>query len=230
MEKMKKKVLSSSLLLEHKVLHNMAEGVLVTDHKGKIVFLNRPLEKIFKIPRNVSDIKDFQKILAHSMDQRKSSRNPKNTMKTFFTQPPKEKCFVFFLKNEKVYECLSRPQNRNGRGIEGVYFFHEIPKNEKVKSSAGGKNIHETLTEAIRILAARSLSDSGFWVGILMKNPFFHRLAGNQMLFNNSIQLFTVDIVIPDSIGLNANQRSGLANPKTANLAAQYSCITGIQV
>jgi len=125
----------------------MAEGILVTDHEGKIVFLNRTLEKIFKISRNVLDIKSFQKILAHSMDQKKSSRNLKSQMRTFFTHPPKEKCFVFFLKDEKAYECISRPQKRNGQGIEGVYFFHEIPKTEQVQPVLGEKNIHDTLTE-----------------------------------------------------------------------------------
>lgn len=147
MEKTKKKIKSRSLLLEHNTLHDMAEGVLVTNHEGKIIFLNKSLEKILKVPRNISDIKEFQKILVQSMDKRKSNKNSLDQLRALFNQPPRKNCFVFYLKNEKVYECLSRPQRRNGESGEGVYFFHEIPKTEKVGLSAEGKNIYDPLTE-----------------------------------------------------------------------------------
>ena len=60
LNKNKGKKTGRSLLLEHKVLDGMADGVLMTDREGKILFLNRSLKKLFKIPGKVSDIKEFQ--------------------------------------------------------------------------------------------------------------------------------------------------------------------------
>ncbi len=124
----KKEELLKSISLLEATLDSTAEGILVTDFKGKIVRFNRKFIELWGIPPEIMATQDYEMILSFAYGQ---LINPEEFL--LVAQQNEVSSDTLRFKDGRTFERYNRPQIINGTCIGRVISFRDITSSKKAE-------------------------------------------------------------------------------------------------
>lgn len=136
--------LQKSLEILLATLEATDEGILVLDHRGKVVIFNQQFVDLWEI--EVHEQKDNGDEVFTSMYQQLSTPHTFNLSQPTSQSQPRQYQLLKF-KNGKTLECYSRTQQLEQEVVGFVWGFRDVTEREQAKAIAKEKAFHDTLTQ-----------------------------------------------------------------------------------
>lgn len=138
--------LNQSLALLRATIESSSDGILVLNLQGNVIDYNKQFVVQFNIDANSLKKNKQTYLLNHMLEQ---MREPKKYMKLYHTNlktPDSTSIHIIRFKNDRVFECYSKP-HRIGADIVGrVWSFHEITEQVLLKDKLEYQATHDALT------------------------------------------------------------------------------------
>ena len=120
--------LEESFSALHTTLESIAEGILVINNEGSIIRFNQKFINLWHIPFEIHEKNDTALILNHIHSQLFNAQDfivqlHEASFKAKQTEPDQIK-----LKDGRIFECSSQPQELNGKILGRVWSFKDISK------------------------------------------------------------------------------------------------------
>jgi diguanylate cyclase (GGDEF)-like protein/PAS domain S-box-containing protein len=143
------KDLEISLSRLQTTLDSTADGVLVVDRDGHIVFFSKQFAKMWKIPESVLKSKDDDKALAFVLDQLKDPEGFLSKVKELYAHPEAESFDTLEFKDQRIFERYSRPHILNNDVIGRVWSFRDVTRRKLVEEALQeSENKYRSMMEA----------------------------------------------------------------------------------
>ncbi len=123
-----KKDLEISLSRLQTTLDSTADGVLVVDREGKIVFFSKQFAKMWKIPERILESKDDDKALTFVLDQLEDPESFLNKVRELYAHPEAESFDTLEFKDRRIFERYSRPHILKNEIIGRVWSFRDVTR------------------------------------------------------------------------------------------------------
>jgi PAS domain S-box-containing protein len=156
------------------VIESTADGLLVTDNKGKIIFKNEQFMKLMHVPQDIIDSGDssqlFQFIVKHLVHKKEFEENH------FEPTLRRTKALYSLRFNDgRVVDCFSRPLNPGHSSSGWVWSFRDITASRRAQEQA--------MREYAKLLAMISCMEEGVVFAdsqniIIDVNDYFCRFFG----------------------------------------------------
>ena len=126
--------LSESKMLLQGTLESTAEGILVMDERGQVLQTNNQFAKLWKVPTEIIENPDEEKVLNHIQEQLVESQAfPEKTQE--LGRPADEDFDTLYLKDGRVFEHYSYPLIQNDRISDRVWSFREFTERKKAEEN-----------------------------------------------------------------------------------------------
>ncbi|MCL4561050.1 MAG: diguanylate cyclase [Chloroflexi bacterium] len=135
---------SHSLLLA--TLEASADGILVTNLRGKTLRYNHKMVEMWALPESLLSLTDDQDRLAFIQDQLANPAAFYQVSAKLSVQPEAESYDVLELKDGRVYERYSRPLYIGEKRAGRVWSFHDITEQRKAEEKLRFLSTHDILT------------------------------------------------------------------------------------
>ena len=143
-------VLAQTLSQLRATLESTGNGILVIDWHGKIASMNRQFSKMWEIPepllRDHDDAAIFDFMAAHVLESDTCRTRLQEIVDTLETED------LFQLRNERYFECTSRPQYLGERIIGRVFGYNDIT--ERKRAEAALRESRDKLEERVQARTA----------------------------------------------------------------------------
>ena len=123
----------SSLSLLQATLESTADGILVVDRAGKLVSFNSVFVNLWKIPGSVLAAHEDGLTIEHMLDQLAQPEKFLQTIRELEHQPVSKSYDMLELKDGRVYERYSRPQEVRGECVGRVWSFRDVTERERTQ-------------------------------------------------------------------------------------------------
>ncbi len=146
--------LSESLSLYQATLESTADGILAVNLEGRIVSWNRKFTDMWRLPENVIDSRDNDRVLTYVLDQLQDPEALLTRVLELYQNPDLETYDLILLKDGRVYERYSIPQYLNGHIVGRVLSFRDVSARLRAEaalkeSESSYRRIVETANEGI---------------------------------------------------------------------------------
>ena len=125
--------LSESVSLLKATLDATADGILVVDGEGKVVSANRRFHEMWHVPDQMAEEEDPNRLLAHVAEQLKDQtgflKKVMGVSSTRDAEPPAQ----LELKDGRVFERTSRPQQIGEETLGRVWSFRDVTEQSEVE-------------------------------------------------------------------------------------------------
>ena len=118
--------LQSSLSLLSATLESTADGILVVDSFGKIQRFNQKFVHMWRIPESILASQDDTQALVFVLDQLKDPEGFLRKVRELYDQPDAHSYDLLELKNGRIFERYSQPQQLAGQSIGRVWSFRDV--------------------------------------------------------------------------------------------------------
>lgn len=139
--------LVNSVSLLNATLESTADGILVADGSGKVTQSNENFMKMWRIPREVMDSRDDQKMLETVLSQLTDPQQFLNRVKELYEHPDLEGFDVIDFKDGRVFERYAKPQRMGDKHVGRVWSFRDIT--ERKRAEATVRRMEELYRRAI---------------------------------------------------------------------------------
>jgi diguanylate cyclase (GGDEF)-like protein/PAS domain S-box-containing protein len=114
-------------------LESTADGILVVDHKGRIVSFNQKFATTWKIPGEILVAGDDRRALEFVRDHVKHPVQFLAKVEELYADPDATSSDIIELKDGRVFERYSQPQKVGGRSVGRVWSFRDISERDKAE-------------------------------------------------------------------------------------------------
>ncbi|HZP11729.1 MAG TPA: response regulator [Nevskiaceae bacterium] len=118
--------LNRALSLLGATLESTDDGILVVDREGRIVRFNRRFVELWKLPDDVVASGDDGRALATVLPQLEDPEGFLHKVRELYADPSAESSDMLQLKDGKVFERYSRPQQVDGEYVGRVWSFRDV--------------------------------------------------------------------------------------------------------
>ena len=122
-----------SLSLLRATLESTADGILVVDPEGRVIATNDKFAEMWRIPQEVLDSQDDDKLLAFVVDQLVAPEVFLDKVREFYARPQTEGRDVLRFKDGRVFERYSQPRYDADRIVGRVSSFRDITEKTKAE-------------------------------------------------------------------------------------------------
>jgi len=166
--------LANSLSLLHATLESTADGILVADGLGKVTSFNEQFVQMWRIPRDLVDAGNEQKILEAALSQLKDPEPFLTKIKQLHGYPEMESFDVLEFKDGRMFERYSKPQQIGEKHVGRVWSFRDVTERQRAEVSARafsklGRDLSSAVSAAAAAKIISEVSDElfgwdGFWI------------------------------------------------------------------
>ncbi len=135
---------SNALLLA--TLEATADGILVTNLRGKPIRFNRRLIEMWRVPDTVTGSQDDQVMLSYIADQVVNPAAFYQLANRMSSEPDSESYDMIELKDGRVFERYSRPQRIGDKRSGRVWSFHDITEQRRAAEKLRFLSTHDIMT------------------------------------------------------------------------------------
>ena len=125
--------LVESLSLMEAIQNSVAEGILVIDANGKMLAANDRFARMWRIPTNVLETKDDEKLLNSVLDQLDQPESFLSTVWQLYDKPTDISHDILEFKDGRVFERYSQPLMIEGRHEGRVWSYHDITEQKRME-------------------------------------------------------------------------------------------------
>ncbi len=153
--------LNDSLSLLQATLEATADGILVTDEQGHVTRLNQRFLEMWQIPAELSETEDDEKLIGFVREQLADPDQFMAKVRELHIQPEADSFDVLYLKDDRIFERYSQPQQVAGQVVGRVWSFHDVTKRAQVEQLVQGEQVrtHAVLESITVPLVISRVSD-----------------------------------------------------------------------
>jgi two-component system sensor histidine kinase/response regulator len=113
------------------VFESTAEGVLVVNESGKVIQSNERFQALWKIPADVLNTKDDEKLLNFILNQLHDPKSFIDKVKELYSAPDALSNDQIEFKDGRIFERFSRPLKLGGTSVGRLWNFRDVTEQKK---------------------------------------------------------------------------------------------------
>jgi signal transduction histidine kinase len=152
------KELANSLSLLNATIESTADGILVVNLKREIRSYNTTFAKAWRLPPELLESKDEQKLLGFVIAQLKDGEAFLGKVQALYSNPEAESFDILEFKDGRVFERFSRPQRLGGICVGRVWSFHDVTARREAEAKF--TVVHQQLLETSRRVGMAEVATS----------------------------------------------------------------------
>jgi PAS domain S-box-containing protein len=122
---------SASLLVS--TLEATADGLLVIDRDGRIASFNTRFGTMWRIPKDVLDAKDAERVLRIMVEQLQNPDEYLEKLRELHADPLASSFDVLECVDGRVFERVSQPQMLSGKPVGRVWSFRDVTERKRAE-------------------------------------------------------------------------------------------------
>ncbi len=126
-------------------VESTADGILVVNGRGQVIYSNEIFAKMWTIPSDVLATGDDDQLIARALDQLVDPEGFLSKVKELY-RTSREDSDVLHLKDGRVFERFSRPLLRAGEAAGRVWSFRDITERSQAEKALQEAANHDSLT------------------------------------------------------------------------------------
>ena len=115
--------------LLNSTIESTADGILVVDNNGKVIFSNSKFAEMWYIPKNLANSKSDKKLLDHVLSQLKSPEEFVSKVNKLYKSSETDFDTIYF-KDGRIFERYSCPLLKNKKISGRVWSFRDITRHK----------------------------------------------------------------------------------------------------
>ncbi len=123
-----------------------ADGIMVTNGRGKSVRFNRKFIDMWNMSPEIANSPEEQDRMAYILDQLSNPAAFYRLMNKLSVQPDADSYDVLELKDGRIFERYSRPQKIGDKRVGRVWSFHDITEQHRAEERLRFLSTHDILT------------------------------------------------------------------------------------
>jgi PAS domain S-box-containing protein len=123
--------LAHSESLMKATVESTADGILVVNRKGAIVYFNGKFIEMWRIPQEVLDTRDDERALAFVLGQLANPEAFLSKVRELYASPERESYDVLQFRDGRIFERFSKPQTIAGQHVGRVWSFRDVSEQHK---------------------------------------------------------------------------------------------------
>ncbi len=153
-----------SYSLLQSTLNSTADGILVVDMTGKIVYYNQNFLKMWQIPLSLAQSGDDNGLISFVLDQLKNPEEFVTKVRELYSYPEQESKDILEFKDGRTFDRFSRPFINKTKIVGRVWSFRNITEiriaeNDLKESNYKYKTLFETANDAIFLIKSNKFVD-----------------------------------------------------------------------
>jgi PAS domain S-box-containing protein len=166
--------LANSLSLVHATLESTADGILVTDHQGKVTNCNHQFIRMWRLPRETAPNGEDNQMWDTVLSQLSHPEQFLARFKELRAEAEAESFDILEFKDGRVFERYSKPQQIAEKQVGRVWSFRDVTQRKRAEVSAlAYSTLSRDLSSAVSAVeAARIIGDASneffgwdcFWI------------------------------------------------------------------
>ena len=129
--KLAEEALNNSLYLTETILESIHNGILVVNHKGKVIKTNARFVKMWNISENVLKSKDDKELINFIIGQLADPNEFLSTVAELYENSDTESFDLIYFTDGKIFERISKPMDLEGEEKGRVWSFLDITERKK---------------------------------------------------------------------------------------------------
>jgi PAS domain S-box-containing protein len=125
--------LAGSLSLIHATLESTADGILVADGTGKAINWNRKFMEMWRMPREVMEAGDEQKMIKLAVVQLKAPEQFTAKVQELYGHMERESFDLLEFKDGRIFERYSQPQRIGEKCVGRVWSFRDVTERKQAE-------------------------------------------------------------------------------------------------
>lgn len=155
--KNKEKTIQQNLSLTNAVFESIRNGILVVDHKGKVIKVNNTFTEMWRIPEEIIRSIDDKTLLDFILDQLSEPDKFISKVTELYKHPAEESFDEICFKDGRVFERISKPIFDGDKPFGRIWSFLDITERNKAEEEKTYQLLHykmlmHTSQDAIHIL------------------------------------------------------------------------------